>query len=93
MITEIDIREEYYDNAGASKKLNIGGERIRQLCSEGRFEGAFKLNGGWLIPKEAVNNFQRKPRGFPKGTHRRTDKAKQEVTQWLEAAGYGGNGN
>lgn len=38
----------------ASEKWNISERRINVLCKEGRITGAFKENGRWVIPAEAV---------------------------------------
>lgn len=88
MVTKEILENEFYSNAETAHILSVGAERVRQLCSGGRFEGAFKFGDTWLIPKEAVDNFKRKPRGFPKGTHKRGSKTQREINGWLKEAGY-----
>ena len=63
MITEKDIHEDYVDLASAANMLKVTRSRVNILCREGRFYGAFKLGGAWLIPKNTVVNFKRKKRG------------------------------
>ena len=41
---------EYMTTSDAVKKWNISERRVRQLLSEGRIEGAFKIGGNWNIP-------------------------------------------
>lgn len=92
MITKEMLEKEFYDAKEAAIKLGVGVNQISKWATQGRFEGAFKIWQGWLFPKSAVDNFQRKPQGnFT--NHKRKSNTKQEVTQWLEAVGYGGNGN
>lgn len=88
MITKEQLMEEFYDGKQVANILGMWDSNVRHLLAKGRFEGAFKVNGSWFIPKASVDNFQRKPRGFPKGTHKYGSKFKREVSQWLEAAGY-----
>ena len=88
MIISRTLQEEFYNGVQAASILGVGKSQVSHLLAKGRFEGAFKVNGSWFIPKASVDNFQRKPRGFPKGTHKYGSKLKREVSQWLEAAGY-----
>jgi hypothetical protein len=46
----------YMSTAEASAKLGIDQNRIRFLCRQGRFPGAYKHpdSGNWLIPKESI---------------------------------------
>ena len=45
---------EYITTKEAEEKWNISERRIRQLLSEGRIEGAFKIGSTWNIPKDAI---------------------------------------
>ena len=63
------ISEDYVDQATAAKMLSVSRSRINKLANEGRFEGATKIGWSWLIPRVAVENFERlrpgpKPRGM-----------------------------
>lgn len=46
----------YMSTAEVSAKLGLDQNRIRQLCRQGRFPGAYKHpdTGHWLIPEEAI---------------------------------------
>ena len=63
MITEENLKREYVTAKEASKILNVNDSRIRQICIEGKFEGAFKLADTWLIPYQAVKNYNRGKKG------------------------------
>jgi hypothetical protein len=47
----------YMSTAEASAKLGIDQNRIRFLCRQGRFPGAYKHpdSGNWLIPRESIS--------------------------------------
>ena len=92
MITKEMLENEFYDVRGVADKMGKSVRQINTLASEGRFEGAFKIWQGWLIPKSAVENFVYKQRGFPKGTHTRAARTKKEVDDWLTRAGYAAEG-
>lgn len=88
MITKDELNTNFYSKKRVAQQLGVSIRRVEQLLTQGRFEGAFRFANVWLIPKEAVDNFQRKPQGnFT--NHKRKASAKQEVSQWLHAAGYG----
>lgn len=63
MITQAEIEKDYIDSPEAARLLGISDSRIRRLCLDNRFEGAIKAGKSWLIPKIAVENFKRLPRG------------------------------
>ena len=63
MTVQKEIEEEYYTALQAGAKLNLSPSRISRLCSSGRFEGAFKAGGSWLIPREAVEKHTPLPPG------------------------------
>ena len=63
MIDEETIKKDYVDQATAAKMLAVTQGRISRLCSEKRFEGAMKIGWSWIIPKTAIDNFQRLKRG------------------------------
>ena len=43
----------YMNTKQAEKKWNISERRIRQLLSEGRIDGAFKVGNSWNIPEDS----------------------------------------
>ncbi len=57
------LKEEYIDQVTAAQMLGVTQARVSQLCSQERFSGAMKIGWSWIIPKEAVKNFVRSPRG------------------------------
>ena len=63
MIDTNMLKEEYIDQVTAAQMLGVTQARISQLCSQERFNGAMKIGWSWIIPKEAVKNFVRSPRG------------------------------
>ena len=58
MITKEDIQQEYLTVSEAAQALEVNNSRIRQICIEGRFEGAFKRGGSWFIPRKAVEIYK-----------------------------------
>ncbi len=63
MIDTNMLKEEYIDQVTAAQMLGVTQARVSQLCSQERFSGAMKIGWSWIIPKEAVKNFVRSPRG------------------------------
>ena len=62
------INDNYVDQATAANILTVSRSRINKLCRDGRFDGAIKAGWSWLIPRVAVENFEREKRGAkPKG--------------------------
>ena len=59
MLTQQELNAVYMDAPEAAKRLKIGNARIRQLCLEGRFEGAVKTGRSWLIPRASVEGHER----------------------------------
>ncbi|WP_161493888.1 helix-turn-helix domain-containing protein [Virgibacillus necropolis] len=48
------IETNYLTSSEVAKKLRLSGQTIRRLCDKGKFEGAYKTDGGhWRIPKDA----------------------------------------
>lgn len=42
----------YYSPSEAAKKIGLSDQTIRRMCEKGKFEGAYKTDGGhWKIPK------------------------------------------
>ena len=74
MITQDEIEKNYIDAPEAAKILHISNARVRRLCLDGRFEGAFKAGSSWLIPRKAVENHTSLPPG-PKTSKRILDNA------------------
>lgn len=49
------ITSSYYSPSEAAKKIGLSDQTIRRMCEKGKFDGAYKTDGGhWKIPK---NNF------------------------------------
>jgi hypothetical protein len=44
----------YVGAAVMAVELSVSVRRVRQLCEEGRIEGAILVNGGWLAPLPLV---------------------------------------
>ena len=65
------IKDNYMTVPQAAEYLGITQTRIKQLCYEGRFIDAEKIDVMWLIPREAVENYTRLKPG----------KKKKEVVQ------------
>ena len=63
MIAQEEIERDYIDAKQASIQLGLSLSRISRLCSSGRFEGAFKAGGSWLIPRKAVEEHEPLPPG------------------------------
>ena len=74
MITQEELDCRYMDGPEAAKTLGISTARIRQLCLDGRFEGALKIGRSWIIPREAVLNH--KP--LPPGVKPRAERLREE---------------
>ena len=55
MIAQDEIEKEFFTAKQAGETLGLSPSRISRLCSAGRFEGAFKAGGSWLIPRKAVD--------------------------------------
>ncbi len=73
MITQEEIKRDYVDGPQAASILGVSDARIRQLCLKGRFQGALKTGKAWLIPRKAVQDFQRLPPGVKPKTPKRED--------------------
>lgn len=58
------VREVYITIAEAMELLGVTDARISQLCTSGKFPGAFRMGRTWLIPREAAERYvrQRRPR-------------------------------
>ena len=63
------IKNEYVDQATAAQMLQVTQARISQLCTQGRFNGATKIGWSWIIPKVAVETFERRQRGPNSSKH------------------------
>ena len=61
------IRDNYMTVPQAADFLSVTQTRVKQLCSEGRFIGAEKIDVIWLIPRVAVENYTRLKPGKKKG--------------------------
>ena len=67
MITEKDLKEQFYNGPEVARLLDVNNSRVRQICLAGRFAGAFKFGDTWLIPRAAVENYTRLKPGKKKG--------------------------
>ena len=66
----------------AADMLHIDRSRVGRLCRQGRFEGARKIGGRWVIPRESVIHFERRGPGVPP----RKGVEKELITQALKEA-------
>lgn len=46
--------------AEVGDRLNVSEQKIRRMCEEGEFEGAFKIGRQWRIPEEAIETYVRR---------------------------------
>ena len=75
MISEKDLREEYATALEAAQITGLNDSRIRQICIEGKFAGAFKIGDTWLIPRKSVSRYMPGKRGRkPKTPRNKTDR-------------------
>ena len=85
MVDVEQFKAEYTDATEAGAMLNIGRSRVCELCNEGRFNGAFRFGGFWIIPRAAV--LSHKP--LPRGPKRKTPSREQDaalLSSAIEAA-------
>lgn len=83
MVTEEDIRKEYVNAHEAAAIIGVNNSRIRQICIEGRFQGAFKVGETWLIPRNLVENYTKKKTG-PKVRTKKSESDKAIIRKALE---------
>ena len=88
MIHREDIEHDYIDAKKAGEILKLSPSRISRLCSAGRFKGAFKNGGSWLIPRKAVEEHTPLPPG-PKPTGLTPEQTKEIISEALEQAKEG----
>ncbi len=84
---KVDI-EDFVTAREAGLMLNINRARVGVLCREGRFNGAKKIGLGWMIPREAVQNFKRLPPGL-KPQNPKREEIKTIISEALEQAKEG----
>ena len=58
VITQEEMQQEYLTVDEAAQIRGVNSSRIRQICIEGKFEGAFKRGGAWFIPRKAVEIYK-----------------------------------
>jgi hypothetical protein len=44
----------YVNTATVTQRLDLSARRVRQLCAEGRFDGAHKVGIDWVMPAAAI---------------------------------------
>lgn len=88
MIHKDEIERDYVDAKKAGEILNLSPSRISRLCSAGRFKGAFKNGGSWLIPRQAVLEHTPLPPG-PKPTSLTPEQTKEVISEALGLAKEG----
>ncbi len=69
------IENEYVTATEAGALMGVTRNRVGRLCIEGRFNGAIKMGGIWLIPREAVLSHKRLPPGVKGRAARREEDA------------------
>ena len=65
----------------AANMLSLDRSRIGKLCRQGRFDGARKIGERWVIPRDAVINFKRRPPGAPTNRHKEKELIMQAVNE------------
>ena len=90
MIYREEIERDYIDAKKAGEILKLSPSRISRLCSSGRFEGAFKNGGSWLIPIKAVKEHTHLPPG-PKSQNITSEQAKALISEALKKSKEGNN--
>ena len=71
------LSEHLISASEAGVMLGISTVRMNVLLRQGRFAGAAKIGRNWIIPREAVENFQRLKPGVKSKTKQR--KAEDEA--------------
>ena len=56
--------EKYITANEAAKIIKKTSDYVRKLCANGEIEGAIKFGSAWIIPREAIEKFPPKLRGF-----------------------------
>ena len=79
-----EINDRYIDALALQKTLGLSQSRISRLLTQGRFNGAFKFGGTWLVPKEAVASFEYKKRGPKVGIKKKPAKELELLSQLLQ---------
>ena len=87
----MSVLEDFMTVEDAAKALSVDRTRVTLLCRQGRFEGAMKASGVWLIPRSSVENHKRLPPGVrPKTPTRAEDAALIEAALKEARAGKEG---
>ena len=73
----MSLTDDYVSVHDAAIMLNVDRTRVNRLLYQGRFEGAVKIARNWVIPREAVENFQRLKPGVKSKT--KQQKAEDEA--------------
>ena len=78
----------YLTTKEAADYRNLSQVHIRQLCSEGKLQGAERAGRAWIIPKKSVEDYVPGPKGFAAVKAR-----KQEERKKLEEVINNGGGS
>lgn len=66
--------------ADAARRLDVTADWVRKLCRRGSLPGAALVGQTWVIPQEALDEFQRRgplPRGRPSKARRQPPRTEQ----------------
>lgn len=67
----------------AAKKLDYEKSSITLLCRQGKLNGAIKIGGRWLVPRETIDNYVKAPQGFAAIWQRRREAEKKEAENYF----------
>ena len=81
------IKEKYVTVTEAAEIMGKSISVVRNLCLQGRLEGAEKLGtAGWIVPRESALHYKSSPRGPKPGTQTKKAKLAAERAAILEQA-------
>ena len=81
---EMNLVDDLWSVSEAAKELGVDRTRANILCRQGRFAGAAKIGRNWVIPREAVENFQRLKPGVKSKTKQQREEDRTLIAQTLE---------
>lgn len=80
------IVEDCVSTKEAAAVLCVDKSRVLVLCKQGRFRGARKVGRDWLIPREAVDTFERLPRGGRISASKQKQKDTELLSDFIKAS-------